>query len=138
MEMHFGLITWMAHFTDVVMKNNLVASIFLVIFLAACVSENASEPQQAPDWLSRHREDKNLKGVVVNISPEVPGAEKYFSAAKPYEVLYLFDDGRVHAVSTSFEGDVTDEWFASGEMDIDTTDVVPLEVWAGKFSQNKQ
>lgn len=118
--------------------NKLVASISLALFLAACAGGGNNEPQQPPEWLSRHREDKKLKGVVVNVSPEVPGAERYFSEAKPYEVLYLFDDGRVHAVNTSFEGDVTDEWFASGEMDVDTADVVPLEVWASKFSRNKQ
>jgi hypothetical protein len=126
----------MARLPEVVM-NKLAASI-LVFFLAGCATENTNKPQQPPEWLLRHREDKNLKGVVVNISPEVPGAERYFSTAKPHEVLYLFEDGRVHAVNTSFEGEVTDEWFASSEMDIDTADVVPLEVWASKFSQNKR
>jgi hypothetical protein len=121
------------------MINKLTASISLVLFLVvACAGGNRNEPQQLPEWLSQHREDKNLKGVVVNVSPEVPGAERHFSEAKPYEVLYLFNDGRVHAVSTSFEGEVTEEWFASGEMDIDSSDVVPLEVWVSKFSQNKQ
>ena len=27
------------------------------------------------------------------------GAGKYFSEARPYEVLYIFDDGRVHAAT---------------------------------------
>lgn len=110
---------------------------FIGAFLAACADGSKNEHQQPPAWLSLHRCDKNLKGVLVNVSPEVPGAEKYFSEAMPYEVLYLFNDGRVHAVTTSFEGGVTEEWFASGEMDFDVSDAVPLEMWARKLGHNK-
>jgi len=137
--MYLGLTIWMDHLINQMNPINYFIFLGVLFMNASCAAPAQQVPKdQSPSWLSRHKDDNQLIGVIVHVCPEVPGSEKYFSEANPYEVLYVFKDGKVHSVNSTFRGEVTDEWFSKGEMDIDPNVVVPLTTWEKRFGMNPQ
>ncbi len=103
----------------------------IVLFVAGCkVPEEKAHENNIPPWLEVAQNNQEIRGIAVHVSPEVPGAEKYFSLYSPYEINYIFSNDAINVIFFDSKGNkVEDRWSSLDEIPFNEDDIVPTSEW---------
>jgi hypothetical protein len=105
--------------------------------LAGCrITENEAEKNSIPMWLMLAKNNQEIRGIAVHISPEVPGAEKYYSLYSPYEINYVFTNDSIHVICfDSKGGEVENRWTTLKELSFNEEDIVSADEWINRLGK---
>ncbi|MFM7180258.1 MAG: hypothetical protein ACKO2G_02155 [Verrucomicrobiales bacterium] len=87
-------------------------------------------------WLNELEHSSGIRGLVLRPWPEVPGSEKFYSEAFPYEVNVIFNSGVIRVVCRDASGNVQDErWSSLRELPFAEDEITSLEEWKDRARQ---